>query len=354
LTQKLCPKLTALRHGGNASRQQFLGPQKTSNPLNMSAPLPTADIALELTSSALGIQALTARRFPSGLRHYVFEVALSDGSSVVTRISTPENRHVAQAAVTYSNLLRPRGVPLPQLLATDISAPFPFAVFERFAGTDLGLIAPRLTKQNLDAIANNVAQAQRIVSDLPGNGRFGFTATRDGARHTTWSQVLIENVDRSRRWLHAAPPERRTWAEKIYHAIERLRSQLDNLPPIAFLDDTTTKNVIVTANGDFSGIVDVDELCFGDPRLPVALTLASLQASNGPESYVYSWLRHAGFIDDAIFRLYVAIYFLCFISELGHSFNGNGPVDGGSRYKKLERLLAAALVGVSTAASSHR
>jgi aminoglycoside phosphotransferase (APT) family kinase protein len=164
--------------------------------------------------------------------------------------------------------------------------------------------------------------------------------------------VLLENVDRSRQWLRAAPPERQAWTEKVYDAINRLRRQLDNIPPVAFLDDTTTKNVIVTAAGDFSGIVDVDELCFGDPRLPVALTLASLQADEGPESYAYAWLRHAGFIDDAIFRLYVAIYLLCFISELGRSFNGNGPFDDGRRYKKLERLLAATLGGVGISASS--
>jgi hypothetical protein len=71
-----------------------------------------------------------------------------------------------------------------------------------------------------------------------------------------------------------------------FNAVTRLvsatRAQLDSLPPIPFLHDTTTKNVIVTPGGTFSGIVDVDDLCFGDTRYVVALTLASLAVSGGP------------------------------------------------------------------------
>ena len=51
-----------------------------------------------------------------------------------------------------------------------------------------------------------------------------------------------------------------------------LRDEIDSIPPTPFLHDATTKNVLVTAKGAFSGIVDVDDLCFGDPRYPAALT----------------------------------------------------------------------------------
>src|SRR5713101_2471634 len=84
-----------------------------------------------------------------------------------------------------------------------------------------------------------------------------------------------------------------------------------------------TKNVIVTATGAFSGIVDVDDLCFGDPRYAPALTLASLLASGGPVEYVKAWMCRAGYQDDRIFRLYIALFLVDFMSEHGQSFNGN-------------------------------
>jgi hypothetical protein len=89
------------------------------------------------------------------------------------------------------------------------------------------------------------------------------------------------------------------------------------------LHDTTTKNVIVTQDGTFSGIVDVDDLCFGDPRYPAALTLAALMAYGGPDSYVSAWLRHTAQSDDRIFRLYVSLFLLDLMSEHGQTFNGN-------------------------------
>jgi hypothetical protein len=55
--------------------------------------------------------------------------------------------------------------------------------------------------------------------------------------------------------------------------------EFDRIAPTPFLHDTTTKNVIVTSEGHFSGIVDVDDLCLGDPRYPAALTQAGYRVA---------------------------------------------------------------------------
>ena len=102
-----------------------------------------------------------------------------------------------------------------------------------------------------------------------------------------------------------------------------IRDQLDQIAPTPFLHDTTPRNVIVMPDGRFSGIVDVDDLCFGDARYPAALTLAVLLANGGPLRYVAAWLRHAGQTDDAVFRCYVTVFLLDLMSEHGQTFNGN-------------------------------
>lgn len=53
----------------------------------------------------------------------------------------------------------------------------------------------------------------------------------------------------------------------------------------AFLDDLTTKNVLVE-QGTLSGIIDVDFVCYGDPLLTVGATLASI-AADVPEGVFY-------------------------------------------------------------------
>jgi aminoglycoside phosphotransferase len=61
-------------------------------------------------------------------------------------------------AVYLSRLLRPRGVPLPAILAEDVEAKFPWLLLQRLPGTDLGEAMSGLTEDQLDAIAAKVAQ----------------------------------------------------------------------------------------------------------------------------------------------------------------------------------------------------
>jgi hypothetical protein len=100
--------------------------------------------------------------------------------------------------------------------------------------------------------------------------------------------------------------------------------------------------VIVTEQGVLSGIVDVDDLCFGDPRYAPALTLAVLLAHGRRAHYVEAWMAAAGHDDDRIFRLYVALFLLDLMSEHGQSFNGNeGPSTPESREAVMFALTRA-------------
>jgi hypothetical protein len=90
-------------------------------------------------------------------------------------------------------------------------------------------------------------------------------------------------------------------------------------------------------------IVDVDDLCFGDPRYVVALTLASLTAFGGPTHYVDAWMTAAGYQDDRIFRLYVALFIVDFMSEHGQAFNDNPVPSSLDDRNRLLRVFAECL-----------
>jgi len=67
-------------------------------------------------------------------------------------------------------------------------------------------------------------------------------------------------------------------------AVDRLRPALDRIAPTPFLDDATTKNVIVH-DGRLTGIVDLDWIGAGDPALAPALTKVSLTAAGRATRY---------------------------------------------------------------------
>jgi aminoglycoside phosphotransferase (APT) family kinase protein len=304
---------------------------------------PNADLAAAIVERAFGHRPRSVLRFGTGSRHYVFDAALEERAQIVVRIGEPSARNELIGAVELSQKLRPLGVPLPALFGYDLDAPFPWLLLERLPGTDLGAVAANLSETQLDQIAAKVARAQAIAAGAGSAGRFGYAARAEEAPYATWPEVLEANLTRSRRRIRAAGLFETGLVDVAAARVDAMRDRLNDTKATPFLHDTTTKNVIVTREGDFSGIVDVDDLCFGDPRYPAALTLASMLGYGGPTSYVSAWLRHAGEKDDAIFRLYVALFLLDLMSEHGLAFNGNARGSTPEGREALRRAFDASI-----------
>jgi aminoglycoside phosphotransferase (APT) family kinase protein len=300
---------------------------------------PNDTVVSNLAAAALGRLPTKVRRFGTGSHHYVFEATFKDREPVVVRIAAEHSRSAMAGAYELSQLLRPNGVPLPKIIVEQLNHQFPHLILERLPGTDLGDVIQGLSDSNLEAIAAEVARAQRITAETPAiDRRYGYGVKPTDAPHGRWSQVLQDNLARSRRRIVAAKLFGQAPVDAVAKMVAAARNELDALPPIPFLHDTTTKNVIVTPAGTFSGIVDVDDLCFGDPRYVVGLTLASLMVLGGPTHYVDAWMHFAGYQYDRIFRLYVALFIVDFMSEHGQAFNGNVLPSSPERRNQLLRI----------------
>ena len=134
---------------------------------------PTPELAAAIATRAVGSAPIAVRRFTTGVRHHVFDIEFADRPPVVARIGQPSARANMAGAVYLSELLRPRGVPLPRILAEGIRAELPWLLLERFPGTDLGAVITSLTDEQLDRIAANVVQAQAINAETGSAGRYG-------------------------------------------------------------------------------------------------------------------------------------------------------------------------------------
>lgn len=284
---------------------------------------PDAHLAAAIAALAIGCAPVTIRRFTTGSRHYVFDLQFAEQPPAVVRIGDPSARAEMAGAVYLSQLLRPGGVPLPAILAQDLDAEFPWLLLERFPGSDLGSVISDLAEEKVDGIASRVAHAQAVAGKTASAQRYGYAVRPEHAPNDAWSQVLLTNLARSRGRIGSTGLFDIGLVDAVQHEVTTRRGEIDRIEATPFLHDTTTKNVIVTKEGTFSGIVDVDDLCFGDPRYPAALTLAALLAYGGPVSYVSAWLRHAGQDDDWLFRLYTSVLLLDLMAEHGNVFNGN-------------------------------
>ena len=288
-------------------------------------------------------------RFPTGLRHFVFQASCAQGREVVVRVSRREDVGVASDSLYWSDRLRPLGVPLPKILHADVAMarhPFPFVILERLPGRDLCFLLDDLSHDELRRLASRLCALQAIVTDLPLGRGYGFSPRLEGPFPcASWSETIAKSLARSRRRIRAAGILSEHHADRVEAASGRFAGYFAGVRPTPFLHDIATKNVILEG-ARLTGIVDVDDLCFGDPLFLVGLIRVTLLATGHGSAYAEAWLdalRPNREQREAL-DFYTALFCLDFMGELGHGFNRAqaAPVEP-AYVERLKDLLACHL-----------
>jgi len=290
---------------------------------------PCAEDAAVAVRSKLGLQPAEVRRFLTGLCHHVFLVTAADEQKFVVRIGTPATKRLLEGGIYWNQVLRPIGVPLPKMLAADLEPleiGFPFVILERMPGTDLGLIYPTLSSPEKLGIVSELVRIQKAVSELPEASSFGYAYSySEPPEHQSWAAAVLAILGRARQRMSRSDHPGFSYVERATRVFGRHESYFAAIRPAAFLDDTTTKNVLVD-QGRLSGVVDVDQLCFGDPLLTVGLTRMALLADAHDVDYVEHWmnlLKLSRQQREAVDG-YTRLFCVDFMSELGQRFNKDG------------------------------
>jgi Ser/Thr protein kinase RdoA (MazF antagonist) len=288
--------------------------------------IPSEQNATEIVERVVNQSVLKVERFVTGDCHFVYDVVTESRQNFVVRIARPENKKFLAGAMYWYNILKPEGIPLPNVLYADLegaSSPFPYIIVERLAGKDLGLVYPQLSKDEKKALAGEVARIQEIAGTLPFGNGFGYVFSYKSASfQNAWVDVLYASLERSRKRIEAIGAVDARQINKVTNKIAEYEGYFSRVKPKCFLDDTTTRNVIVN-DGKLSGIVDVDCVCFGDNLFPIALTQMSLLNTGFDLDYIGFWCDAANVTDEqrSVLRFYTAVFCVDFMGELGQTFN---------------------------------
>jgi len=286
----------------------------------------------------------SVHRFPTGLGHWVYDVRGPDGAGIVVRMGTADQRDDFLGALHWSRTLRPLGVPLPRLIGHGEYRGRPYLALERLAGADLGHVYDTLTSAERQSIAEEVCRIQRIVGALPEGRGYGFVRLPSEPGRASWSDVIDGSLARSRGRIEAAGLVSPRPIDRVAAHAKRFHQYFSRVRPTAFLDDVTTKNVLVHA-GRFSGIVDVDWLCFGDSLFAVALTRTALLSAGANLEYTDHWCDVLGLTSEerGVVRFYTAVFCVDFMSEFGQRFSQGVERLDLERLARLEEILNAHL-----------
>jgi len=258
---------------------------------------------------------------PAGIEQMSFgESSVTFGASVggeMLIVRTHQDPKTFSGTQGTLDALRALGIPVPQLIAVDLSCRsvrFAYMITERFPGRDLRFEISSMTHSQLSALAEQIMDFERRASTLGSPGRYGYAPVGAVPPHSTWLDAMASDARISSR----LPLELQPLLSKIELAIERHADYIRGVKSVCFLDDLTTKNVIVH-DGKLSGVVDFDCVCYGDPLWHVALTKAAVAADvgDGYLGYVDELCRYGaiGSKLSPIINLYAAMHGIEFLHD---------------------------------------
>ena len=227
-------------------------------------------------SDLLGARPSSLQRLTMGYsrsRTYLVEVG---NSTVVVKVSN-DLRTLANTTQNIATLARLE-IPVPTVLGYDDNrrhVPGAVLVMSRIDGRDLRHELPTMTKPQMTALAFKIVEFQKRAATIPPVGRgCGFVGVAEPAERS-WIDVVRR--PNNRRWADPLPSDAADLVPRLLAAIEIATPYLSEVHPTCFLDDVTTKNVMMR-DGELCGVVDFDCVAFGDPLFHLGLTAAAVTA----------------------------------------------------------------------------
>ena len=195
-------------------------------------------------------------------------------------------------------------------------------------GLDLGEIYHTLNDSQKRDIANELVAIQRKVATLPIEPKEMYVYP--SMEHENKIAEYREQIMQKKLFDVGI-------CDKAAEVFKTHEEYFANIQPVAFLDDISTRNVLVH-EGKLVGIVDIDEMGYGDPLLIIGLTNMALLAMEADTMYIDYWLdaMSADKIQRKVVTFYTLLFCIDFMCEQGVSFSNDNIVPVNP--KKVELL----------------
>lgn len=244
-----------------------------------------------------------------GQGNYVYIVECAWDKYVV-RCS--EEQGAYEDTVYWLRQLEATGIPVPKVLGTGKLEGFEYLILSYFEGQDIGLVYEQLTEDDKQAIAKEIVQIQERVAALK---------LEDVPADWTWKDFIDEMLDRAAERIVQNGYFEVEKVERLAEQAGQLAEYFAQVKPIAYLDDVSTKNLLIY-KGRISGIIDIDWMGIGDKLTYVAMTNMALLNMECDTTYVQYILEEMQVTAEQgrAFLFYTLMFCVDFMGERGMQF----------------------------------
>lgn len=260
------------------------------------------------------------KRFEIGYGNYVYKICF-DENKFVLRINADKDSYIN--TIYWLEKMESFELQVPKVIHKGINDEFSYLILSYIEGEDLGNVYAALSDNEKRDIARQIINIQNTVAKLPQNRGYGYLVSYEDEKYkNSWKEVIIKHLERSRSRIK----ENKIFDYKKVDKIEELLAKYDeyfnDIRPIPFLDDISSKNVLIN-QGKLSGIIDFDWICFGDKIYNIALTNMALICLNYDTKYIDYLMEEIKATEQEreILKLYTIIFCVDFMGERGMKFN---------------------------------
>lgn len=260
----------------------------------------------------------------TGICNEVFLVKLND-KSVIIRMNRRER--FLKGSAKNIPVFKSKEIPVPEILFEDYSKetiPYAYQVMTFIEGQDLGDVIQTLNPEQLKSIAREVSDIFIKLSDIPTNGKFGWTDDEYSKLVNSWFEVMEKMyrdlVDRNEKTGVVGSE----LLELASNLITKHKDYFDKVPSKFVFDDISAKNVIIK-DGKFNGLVDLDHIMYGDFLEPIGRIKASWPGTDYGDIYLNAVMNNLKLNEDQrkMVTVYALLNRISWLSEIGIQFNQN-------------------------------
>ncbi|MBE6360634.1 MAG: hypothetical protein E7059_04195 [Treponema bryantii] len=270
-----------------------------------------------------------------GLAGYVYTVVFNDTKYVI-KISDDKNLIIG--STYWLNKVKNLDIPTPCVIAENlVNAPYYF-VMSFIPGKDLGLVYSSLLKSEKKIIAKKIIGFQKEIKKLPMAKGFGSLNSYEDSENicSSWEESLLNDINRAEEAIINNGIFSVEYVLKLKKIVPYFKEYFNSIKPVPFLDDITTKNVLIH-EGKLLGIIDLDWISFGDEVLflgLVTMALLSMKADIDYADYLKDEMNLNDMQERAL-KFYVLMFCVIFMSEKGMCFNQAEPMKVSEEDKML-------------------
>ena len=179
-----------------------------------------------------------------GQGNYVYIVACK-GTKYVFRCSSEDGAY--DTSISWLEKLAEIDVPVPKVIAKGKYDEYEYLILSYIEGKDIGIVYGQLTDEDKRAIAKDIVHIQNQVEILE---------VEDVEPNWSWVTFINYMIERAAKRIVQNGYFDVEKVGRLRNQMKQLEEYFSGIKPVAYLDDISSKNLLIH-RGRISGIIDI-------------------------------------------------------------------------------------------------